>query len=140
VLAFLIVLFIVVPLAEIAVIIEVGSTLGAVPTIGLLLIISLVGAWMVKRQGLSVLRRIAGQLDAGRVPGAELVDGAAVLLAGALLLTPGFITDTAGLILLIPPVRAGFRAVLRRRFIFRLALGPGERRGERPGERPGSGR
>lgn len=119
---FLVVLFVLVPLAEIAVIIQVGSYVGIVETIGLLLLISLVGAWLVKHEGLGVLRRVRSQLDAGRVPAAELVDGMLVLFAGALLLTPGFLTDTLGLALLLPPVRAGARAVLRRRFTARLLI------------------
>ncbi|MFN8036288.1 MAG: FxsA family protein [Acidimicrobiia bacterium] len=119
----LLVAFIVVPLAEIAVIIEVGSHLGVVPTIALLLAISILGAFLVKREGLGVIRRIGRQLDARRVPGAEVIDGAVVLLAGGLLLTPGFITDTAGLILLLPPVRGGVRRLLRRRFIIRVGFG-----------------
>lgn len=121
-LALLIVLFVLVPLAELAVIIKVGEVLGAVDTLGLLLLISVVGGLLVKHQGLGVLRRIREQLDLGRVPGAELVDGALVLLAGALLLVPGFVTDAVGLVLLLPPVRTGFRRVLRRRLTRRLQL------------------
>jgi UPF0716 protein FxsA len=122
VLALLIVLFVLVPLAELAVIIKVGEVLGAVDTLGLLLLISVVGGLLVKHQGLGVLRRIREQLDLGRVPGAELVDAALVLLAGALLLVPGFVTDAVGLVLLLPPVRTGLRRVLRRRLTRRLQL------------------
>ena len=73
--------------------------------IALLLSISIVGAWIVKRQGSGTLRRIRAELDAGRVPGAHLVDGGLLLLAGFLLLVPGFITSAFGLLLLLPPVR-----------------------------------
>jgi UPF0716 protein FxsA len=116
VLAFLVALFIVVPLVEIAVIIQVGEWLGVINTIGLLLLVSVVGAWLVKRQGLGVLRRIRVQQEAGQVPAAAVFDGALILVAGALLLTPGFVTDAVGLLLLLPPVRAGMRAWLRGRF------------------------
>lgn len=119
-LAFLVALFIVIPLVEIAVIIQVGQALGVVNTIGLLLVISIVGAWLVKRQGLAVVRRIREQQQAGQVPAAALIDGALILVAGVLLLTPGFVTDAAGLLLLLPPVRAGVRAFLRRRFRARV--------------------
>jgi len=108
-------LFLAVPFVEIYVIIQVGHVIGLVDTLAVLVLVSLVGAWLVKREGLSVLRRAQAQLDAGRVPGRELVDGVLVLLAGALLLTPGFVTDAVGILLLLPPVRAAMRAVARRR-------------------------
>jgi UPF0716 protein FxsA len=119
---FLIALFIVIPLIEIAVIIQVGEALGVVNTIGLLLLVSVVGAWLVKRQGLGVLRRIREQQQAGQIPAAAMFDGALVLVAGALLLTPGFVTDAVGLLLLLPPVRAGVRAFMRRRMMARVRV------------------
>jgi UPF0716 protein FxsA len=119
---FLVALFIVVPLIEIAVIIQVGQWLGVVNTIGLLLLVSVVGAWLVKRQGLGVLRRIRDQQQAGQVPAAAVFDGALILVAGALLLFPGFVTDAMGLLLLLPPVRTGVRALLRRRFTRRVQV------------------
>jgi len=115
VIALLVVVFIAIPIAEIAVIIKIGSLLGIGETIALLLLVSVCGAWLVKHQGLGVLRRIREQMNLGRVPGAELVDGALILVAGVLLLTPGFITDAAGLLLLVPPVRTGIRRLTRRR-------------------------
>jgi UPF0716 protein FxsA len=114
--ALLVALFVVVPLVEIAVIIQVGSWLGVVDTIGLLLLISVLGAWLVKRQGGGLVRRVQAELAAGRVPASALVDGALVLVAGVLLLTPGFVTDAVGLLLLVPPVRSGVRSWLRRRW------------------------
>jgi UPF0716 protein FxsA len=122
VILFLIALFIVIPLIEIAVIIQVGEALGVLNTIGLLLLVSVVGAWLVKRQGLGVLRRIREQQQAGQIPAAAMFDGALVLVAGALLLTPGFVTDAVGLLLLLPPVRAGVRAFLRRRVMARVRV------------------
>lgn len=112
----LVLLFLVVPFAELAVLIQVGAWLGVADTILLLIGISVAGAWLAKRAGISVLVRMRQQLEMGRVPAAELVDGFLVLLAGALLLTPGFLTDCVALLLLLPPVRATVRGVLRRRF------------------------
>jgi UPF0716 protein FxsA len=115
-------IFLVVPIAELAVIITVGSEIGVLNTVALLIAVSVVGAWLAKREGLGVLRRIKGQLDAGRVPGAELLDGFLVLFAGALLLTPGFLTDCLALALLLPPVRAVVRRTLRRYFAARIVM------------------
>lgn len=108
-------LFLVVPLVELAVIIQVGQWLGVLDTIALLLLVSLAGAWLVRREGLGVWRRLNQQVASGSMPGAELVDGVLILMAGALLLTPGFVTDCVGLLLLLPPVRAAVRALARRR-------------------------
>ena len=112
----LVLLFLIVPFAELAVLIQVGDWLGVADTILLLIVISVAGAWLAKRAGISVLVRIRQQLQMGRVPTAELVDGLLVLFAGALLLTPGFLTDCVALLLLLPPVRATVRRVLRKRF------------------------
>lgn len=112
----LVLLFLVVPFAELAVLIQVGDWLGVADTILLLIGISVAGAWLAKRAGISVLVRMRQQLEMGRVPAAELVDGFLVLLAGALLLTPGFLTDCVALLLLLPPVRATVRRILRKRF------------------------
>ena len=112
----LLLLFVVVPLVELYVIIQVGQEIGALSTIVLLLVISVVGAWLAKREGLGVFRRIKAQVDAGKVPGAELVDAFLILLAGALLLTPGFVTDVLGIALLLPPTRALIRRAVRHHF------------------------
>jgi UPF0716 protein FxsA len=115
VLAVLALLFLAVPILELAVIIQVGRTIGVLDTLALLVLISLTGAWLVRREGLGVLRRIQQQMNAGEVPGTELVDGLLILLGGALMLTPGFVTDAFGLALLLPPVRAAVRTVVARR-------------------------
>ena len=117
-------LFIVVPLVEIYVIVQVGHAIGVFNTIGLLLLVSFIGAWLTKHEGFIVLQRLRAQLDAGRVPTAELIDGVLVLAAGVLMLTPGFVTDAFGLLVLFPPTRALLRALLRRRFDVQV-LGPG---------------
>ena len=109
--ALLVVAFIVVPIVELAVIIWVGGQIGALNTIALLLAVSIGGAWLVKREGLGVIRRFQAQLDAGKIPGRELADGVLIVVAGALLLTPGFISDILGILLLLPPVRSAVRAV-----------------------------
>ena len=114
------ILFIVVPLAELAVIITVGKSIGVLTTLLLLLAFSLSGAWLAKREGLGVWRRINEQVQAGKVPGVELVDAFLILLAGALLLTPGFISDVFAIFLLLPPSRAVVRRTLRRRFMGRV--------------------
>jgi UPF0716 protein FxsA len=117
VIAFFVALAIVVGVVEISVIIQVGQWIGFLNTVGLLLLVSLVGAWLVKRQGLGVMARIREQRSAGRIPAVEAFDGALILVAGVLLVIPGFVTDALGLLLLIPPVRA-----VARRFVSRRVL------------------
>jgi UPF0716 protein FxsA len=113
------VLFLVVPFVELFVLLQVGQAIGVLDTVALLVVVSIVGAWLVKREGLGVLRRAQEGVAAGAVPGRELVDGVLILFAGALLLTPGFVTDVVGILLLLPPVRAALRGAtlrwLRRR-------------------------
>jgi UPF0716 protein FxsA len=118
--ALLVLLFLAVPVVELAVIIKVGEALGVWDTLALLLLISLVGAWLVRRQGLAVMRSAQEELAQGRMPGVALADGVLVLAAGGLLLVPGFVTDAIGLLLLLPPMRAGVRRWLRRRWTRRL--------------------
>ncbi len=99
-------LFAVIPVIEVYLLIKVGSLIGAVPTVALLLAISMVGAWLVRHQGFEIMRRIQSEMAQGRLPAAELLDGAMVLVGGVLLLTPGFFTDFLGLFFLIPFSRA----------------------------------
>lgn len=108
-LALLVLLFVVVPFVELYVIIQVAHVIGGLQAILLLLAVSIVGGWLMKREGLAVYRQARARIDAGSVPGRELVDGVLVLFAGALLLTPGFVTDAVGILLLLPPVRAAIR-------------------------------
>jgi UPF0716 protein FxsA len=116
----LVLLFIAVPIAELAVIIQVGQAIGVWWTIGLLIADSILGSWLMRHQGRSAWRRFNETVAAGRVPGREVVDGALVIFGGALLLTPGFLTDILGLILLIPPSRAIVRRILARRLTVRM--------------------
>jgi UPF0716 protein FxsA len=111
---FLALLFLVAPLLELAVIVQVANAVGVLNTIGLLIAVSLVGAWMAKREGLVTLRRIQLALGRGEIPSREVADGALILMAGALMIAPGFISDVVALLLLFPPSRAVFRPVLVR--------------------------
>jgi len=127
-------LFVVLPIVEIYFIIQVAHVIGGWETLGLLVVESLLGAWLVKWQGIWVLGRIARALEQGRVPSKELVDGFLILTAGVLMVTPGFVTDLFGFLLLIPPTRALVRRLLIRRFregrygrVFTVVGGPSTR-------------
>jgi UPF0716 protein FxsA len=111
----LVAIFIVVPLAELYVILKVGDAIGAVWTILLLAADSVLGSLLLRAQGRSVWRRFNDALGVGRMPHREVLDGVLVIFGGAFLITPGFITDIVGLILLIPPTRALVRRMLVRR-------------------------
>ncbi len=111
----LLLIFIVVPLLELMVIIEVGSRIGLFYTLLTLLLISIAGAALARQQGYQALARVRLELREGRVPGDSLIDGALVLSGSLLLLTPGYITDAAGMLLLVPAVRRPVRAWIRRR-------------------------
>ncbi len=112
---FLLAAFIIVPLAELIVIIELGSRIGYLYTVLALIVISFAGAALAKRQGYAVVARIQDDLRNGRMPGDSLIDGALILAGALLLLTPGYITDAAGLLLLLPPVRLLVRSLARNR-------------------------
>jgi UPF0716 protein FxsA len=107
-------LFLVAPLVELAVIVQVAGTLGVLNTIGLLVGVSIVGGWLAKREGVVTLRRIQVALGRGEIPSREVTDGALILMAGALMIAPGFISDVVALLLLFPATRAVFRRVLMR--------------------------
>ncbi|MFM8648683.1 MAG: FxsA family protein [Actinomycetota bacterium] len=116
----LFVLFFVVPIAELYVIIRIGSEIGFLNTLGIIVAVAMVGSWLVRREGLRTWTRFNESLASGRVPTREIVDGVLILGAGALLLTPGFLSDIVGVLLLFPPTRAVIRAVVTKR------LRPGE--------------
>jgi len=126
--AFLVLLFIVLPIAELYVIIKVDEAIGILPTLALLIVDSFVGAALARSQGRAAWRRLNQALAAGRPPAREVADGAMILLGGALLLTPGFITDVVGLSLLLPPTRALYRAWLRRMASGHVTVNVGGRR------------
>jgi UPF0716 protein FxsA len=139
--ALLVVLFIVVPIVELWVIIEIGGLIGVVPTLALLLADALLGSLLLRHQGRGAWRRFNAALAERRFPGREVADGAMIVVGGTLLLTPGFITDIFGLLLLIPPTRAIARRLLRGFFMRRfVVVGMGGMPGGRPREdRPTGG-
>jgi UPF0716 protein FxsA len=110
--ALLAILFLVVPIAELAVILLIGQQIGVWWTIALLIADSIFGSWLARREGMGAWRRFRRALDSGRMPTTEIADGALILLAAALMLTPGFISDLVGILLLLPPTRAIARRVL----------------------------
>jgi len=112
----LLALFIIFPLLELYVILEVGSVFGALPTILLVVLTAVAGAFFTKLEGLRTLRRIQQQLMLGQMPTEELIDSVLICIAGVLLLTPGFLTDTFGFWILIPGTRQLFKRWLRSRF------------------------
>jgi UPF0716 protein FxsA len=152
----LVALFILVPIAELAVIIQVGQAIGVWWTIAILIADSILGSLLMRSQGRIAWRRFNEVLGAGRVPAREVADGVLVIFGGALLLTPGFLSDIFGLLFLLPPTRAVIRRVFLRQAMKRItvsmagvAMPPrGDRRSDdvegtavdvdpRPGARPG---
>lgn len=110
----LVVVFIIVPIVELFVIVQVAGLIGVLETIGLLILVALLGSWLVKQQGTAAWSRFRSALSQGRVPADEISDGAMIMFGGALLLTPGFVTDILGLSLLFPPSRAVVKRASRR--------------------------
>jgi UPF0716 protein FxsA len=118
----LVLLFIVVPIAELFVIIQVGEAIGVWWTIAILIADSILGSMLMRSQSRTTWRRFNDTLQAGRVPAREVLDGVLVIFGGALLLTPGFISDILGLLLLLPPTRAVVRTLLVRRYAHRMVV------------------
>lgn len=113
VMGWLVFLFVVVPVVELALLIRLGGLIGLGPTLAMILLTGIIGANLAKQQGLSVLRRFQAETQAGRLPGDALVDGAIILFSGALLLTPGIVTDIVGFLGLLPPARAALKRAVR---------------------------
>lgn len=129
----LLIVFIGVPIAEIALFIEVGGEIGLLPTLLACVATAVVGAWLARTQGASVLRQVQARVWRGEMPAAELVDALLIMVAGVVLLTPGFVTDAFGLLVLFPPTRALLRGFVLRRLAERVARrGPPGSRGEGP--------
>jgi UPF0716 protein FxsA len=121
----LVVIFILVPIAELYVIIKVGEAIGQVPTVVLLLADAILGSMLLRQQGRAAWVRFNRALAENRLPHKEVFDGVLIIFGGALLITPGFLTDILGLILLIPPTRTLVRAIASRTVRRRLAMGGG---------------
>jgi len=119
----LLLLFILLPLGDLALLIKVGTYLHVGPTIALVLLTGLLGATLARAQGLATVAKIKRELASGRMPTDQLIEGAMILLAAAVLITPGFITDLIGLLLLVPPFRRAARRRLTRYFESRIATG-----------------
>ena len=125
--ALLVLALVAVPIVELYVLIRVGEQLGVVPTLALLVVMSLLGGYLLRREGRRTWTAFREALAHGRLPAAEIADGGLVMLGGALLLTPGFATDAFGLLCVLPPTRAVLRRLLTRTVARRLrvgALGP----------------
>ena len=139
----LILAFIVVPLAELYVIIQVGQAIGVLPTIAILLADGVLGSALLRSQGRGAWRRFNQALAANRVPAREVFDGVLIIFGGAFLITPGFITDVVGLLFLLPPTRALIRRVFLRQAMKRITVSMAAapmppRNGHRPGDVEGT--
>lgn len=104
------------PVVELYVIVQVAEQVGVLETFALLIAMSIAGAWLLKQQGLATWRSLQATMARGEVPTKEATDGALILFGGALLMTPGFVTDAFGLLLLLPPTRALLKSFFRRTF------------------------
>jgi UPF0716 protein FxsA len=113
--AWLFLLFIVVPATELALLIEVGTRIGTANTLLLIVVTGVLGASLASRQGMGVLRQIQAETAVGRMPAGAIVDGLLIFVAGVVLMTPGLLTDLAGFLCLIPATRRAIKAVVRRR-------------------------
>jgi len=125
----LVVAFIVLPIAELYLIYKVGDSIGILPTLALLALDSIIGSVLLRTQGRAVWRRFQATMQAGRMPHREVQDGVLVIFGGALLITPGFLTDILGLLLLIPPTRAVVRRFVMRALTRRAVTRVSDRAG-----------
>lgn len=130
------ILLLALPLLEIAGFVVVGSEIGVLPTIGLVILSAVAGSLLLRWQGFGALTRIRAQIEAGNPPGRELAHGLMIMFAGVLLLIPGFITDIVGLLLFIPAVRELAWRYLKNRMTIVTRFGAGARGFDRPGKRP----
>ena len=110
----LLVLFIVMPIVELAVLLKVGSMIGIIPTITLVIVTGVIGVWLIRQQGLYLLMDMRARMSEGVFPGDQIIEGVFIIVAGALLVTPGFITDIMGFSILIPEIRMSYREALKK--------------------------
>jgi len=132
----LFILFLTVPLIEIYLLIKVGSVIGALPTVALVILTAVIGAALLRMQGFATMQRVRQSMARGEIPALEMLEGVVLLISGALLLTPGFFTDTIGFLGLIPPLRRGLILWLIDRGVI-AAMRPGGQ--HRRGDGQGSG-
>jgi UPF0716 protein FxsA len=111
----LLAVFVVVPVVELLVAIQVAHVIGWFGTLGLMLLVSVVGFFLLRWAGLGAFRRFRADVDAGRLPGESVVDGLLILVGGVLMVLPGFVTGAVGLLLILPPIRAVVRHLVLRR-------------------------
>ncbi len=112
----LLLLFIVVPVVELALLIQIGQVVGTPATLALIIFTGALGAWLARRQGLEVVARVRAEMADGRIPAGPIVDGVIILLAAAVLMTPGVLTDLCGFLCLVPAFRRWLKVRLKRRF------------------------
>ena len=112
----LLLLFLLVPILDLALLVSVGGRIGLGPTLAVVVATAVVGSWLARREGVAAWRRVQSKMATGGIPGPELIDGLLILVSGTLLLTPGFLTDVVGLLGLFPPTRALARRALKGRF------------------------
>ncbi len=123
-------IFIIVPLIEMLILIEVGGIIGALPTVGLVVLTATVGIWLLRLEGMATLAKVQEKMNRGELPGTELLEGVMLLVGGALLLTPGFVTDSFGFVCLIPMFRHPLASWLIAKGILRHTQGDGIIEGE----------
>jgi|TARA_B100000927_G_scaffold150401_1_gene121181 UPF0716 protein FxsA len=111
----LLIIFIILPILELAVLLRLDNAIGLFQTIILIFLTGIIGAWLVRQQGINILFRIKKEINNGNIPAKEMIDGVMLLIAGAVLITPGLITDTFGFLLLIPYTRNFIRKWIRNR-------------------------
>jgi UPF0716 protein FxsA len=133
----LFVVFVLVPLVEIYVLVQVGQVIGAGWTIALLVLDAMLGTWLIKHEGARAWRALRDSLESGRMPATEIADGALILLGGTLMLAPGFVTDAFGILLILPFTRPLFRRLLAAALARRLVVDVLDVR--RPGPGPSQG-
>ena len=112
----LLTIFIIIPLIELVILIKVGSYIGLWPTILIVVLTGILGAALARHQGFIIINKIKSDINSGRVPAQELIDGLLVLVGGIVLLTPGFLTDLCGFLLLIPQTRSVFKRIVKGQF------------------------
>ncbi|MDX1823277.1 MAG: FxsA family protein [Thiohalomonadales bacterium] len=132
---YLFILFLAVPIIEIYFLIKVGDVIGAWPTVLLVVLTAILGVWLLRWQGLTTLTRVQASLQRGELPAQAMLEGMLLLIAGALLLTPGFVTDSFGFLILVPPLRHQLAGWLLKRGLLQAGMPPRHPPGQSPGHR-----